>query len=63
MSNRMKVTVPHQRQWQAIRADGVAHTGTGVYFVHGTGSHQDQSSQEICQGELHQDVHLQTNTL
>lgn len=55
------VAASYQRQRQAVFADGYA--AIGVDFVHDTGRHQDESSQQVSQGELHQEVHLFTNTI
>lgn len=58
-TDKVKVTVSHQWQRQAVLADG--YTVVDANFIHDTGGHEDQSSQEVCQRELHQEVHLQTN--
>lgn len=57
--HKVKITVAHQWQRQAVLADG--YTAESANFVQDTGGHQEQSSQEVCQGELHQEVHLKTN--
>lgn len=58
--SKRKCRSAHQRQRQAVLTDG--YNVLGADFVHGTSAHQDYSSQEVCQGELHQEGYLVTNT-